>query len=84
MFSPMTQITGVTKLDMDSRGIPFDQAMCEVRKYLGPDVRLIGQAIQGDIAWLGLKEGQDFMETMDIAEQFRYLWQVLQPEVLQI
>ena len=70
MFSPLTAITGLTKAEIDA-GCPLAEAVDEVRKLLGPETVLVGQRPEGDIEWLGLKEGVDFSHSVDIGTAFR-------------
>lgn len=73
MYSPLTEITGLTREDILERGVSLDEAMKALRQVLGSDVLLIGQSIQSDIAWLNLTQGADYNEALDIAEKFRCL-----------
>lgn len=72
MYSPLTEITGLTREDILERGVSLDEAMKALRQVLGSDVLLIGQSIQSDIAWLNLTQGADYNEALDIAEKFRF------------
>lgn len=70
LYSPQTPVTGLTKVDID-RGCFLAKAMVRVRKFLGPHVVLVGQYPASDIKWLGLKQGIDFREVIDISTHFR-------------
>jgi len=69
-FSPLTQITGLTR-EMIAQGIEIERALYELRKFLGPDVILVGQKIDKDINWLSLQKGIDFDRYIDISNSFR-------------
>jgi hypothetical protein len=70
MFSPLTAVTGLTKDEIDA-GCPLAEAVEKVRALIGPNVVLVGQRPKGDIEWLGLKEGIDYAEAIDIGASFR-------------
>lgn len=70
VVSYLTPITGVTAKDLEV-GVSFAEAVAEVRRRLPKDAVLVGQKPDGDIAWLRLVQGQDFAESLDVAEIFR-------------
>jgi len=71
MHSPLTGITGVTVEKLEQEGVSREEALKKTREILGADVLLVGQKIQSDIDWLGLKKGIDYGDMHDIAEDFK-------------
>jgi RNA exonuclease 4 len=53
--------------------MPLEQAVAIVRSNLPKYAILVGQNIGKDIEWLGLKEGEDFSQLMDLAGLYR-IW----------
>lgn len=51
--------------------MPFQQAMGYLRQYLPRQAILVGQNIAKDCEWLGLLEGQDFLQLMDLTGLYR-------------
>ena len=70
VFNYLTPLTSLRKGDLD-RGMPFDVAVGEIKKLLGPDVVLVGQGIDNDIQLLNLQIGVDFERFVDLAELFK-------------
>lgn len=70
VFNYLTPVTGHKPGDLDGAR-SFDEVMQELKTHLGPDVRLVGQNIGGDIKWLNLQQGVDFQESVDIAQSFK-------------
>lgn len=71
IFSPLTEITGVTVEMLQEEGRPFDEVILEVHSLLGPHITIVGQSIQGDIDWLRLEKGVHFGDTLCLAEAFK-------------
>ncbi|GCA65128.1 hypothetical protein KIPB_016318, partial [Kipferlia bialata] len=47
----------------------MDSVMKEVKKLLcGSHITLVGQSVQNDIDWLGLKKGVDYGGILDLAQ----------------
>jgi hypothetical protein len=55
---------GLTKEVLDQHGIPFEQAIAQLKQALPKTAILVGQNIGQDVAWLGLREGVDFAGLM--------------------
>ena len=72
LYSPLTELTGLTANEI-RRGCTLDQALRDVRSFLGPNVVIVGQRPQGDVKWLQLMEGVDFKRMIDLAECFK-MW----------
>eukprot|EP00032_Breviata_anathema_P001907 JZ554430.1.p1 GENE.JZ554430.1~~JZ554430.1.p1 ORF type:complete len:97 (+),score=19.23 JZ554430.1:237-527(+) len=51
-----------------TNAIPLEAAVEQVKKLVPSNATLVGQAIQGDIAWLGLRQGRDFGDSFDLSE----------------
>lgn len=69
IYSPLTELTGLTCDEIRS-GCDLDVALRTIKSLLGPDVVLVGQSPQGDVKWLGLREGVDFKRLIDLAQCF--------------
>jgi hypothetical protein len=63
----------LTKELLNTHGIPLPQAIAYLRQCLPPQAILVGQNIAKDVEWLGLKEGRDFAQLMDLTGLFR-IW----------
>ncbi len=70
IFSYLTPLTGLKEGDLD-RGIPFEDAVCEVKKVLGPEVILIGQGIDYNIQLLHLIQGVSYQKYVHLGEMFK-------------
>eukprot|EP00854_Cymbomonas_tetramitiformis_P000458 gene458-837_t len=70
LVSPLTAVTGMTREHI-AAGISLEDALAQVHLHRGPNINLVGQAIQNDIQWLGLRKGIDYGEAIDIAKSFR-------------
>ena len=71
IFSPLTMVTGLTLEDIKTRGAELTEVLAAVRAELGSDVVLVGQNVQSDVDWLGLRPGIDFMRLVDLSEVFK-------------
>ncbi|ORY00565.1 hypothetical protein K493DRAFT_312775 [Basidiobolus meristosporus CBS 931.73] len=65
----LTPITGFKEGDLD-KGEPLEVVLRDLYSFLPTNSILIGQAIDGDISWLELKQGVHFKERVDLAEEF--------------
>ena len=63
----------LTKELLDTHGIPLQQAIAVLRQYLPKHAILVGQNIAKDVEWLGLQEGRDFQQLMDLTGLYR-IW----------
>eukprot|EP00042_Codosiga_hollandica_P059540 m.919783 g.919783 ORF g.919783 m.919783 type:complete len:222 (+) comp60199_c0_seq1:336-1001(+) len=72
IVSFLTPLTGISADKYRARpGLPRAAALDRLRGFLGPDVVLVGQSIQNDIAACGLRQGIDFHSFEDLAEHFK-------------
>ena len=77
LYSYMTALSGIREGDLVrpcTDGVPllsFADAQALLRKNLPKEVVLVGQKIQGDVEWMGLVEGVDFAEMVDLSEIFK-------------
>ena len=69
--SYLTPLTGITRADVEQRGVPLFRALEALRAVLPPTAILVGQNIMQDVRWLGLVEGRDFASLMDLQGLFR-------------
>lgn len=70
--SYLTSLTGITKETFENaETMTLEEAMVKVRSVLPKHAVLVGQNIAKDIAWLGLKEGEDFHEIVDLVGVFQ-------------
>jgi RNA exonuclease 4 len=67
VVSYITPLTGLTPELLESRGIPLEEALAELRRKLPRSATLVGQGIDNDVQWLGLVQGQDFESMVDLA-----------------
>lgn len=63
----------LTKEILDGHGMPLQQALLLLRQCLPPYAILVGQNIAKDVQWLGLVEGRDFRQLMDLTGLYR-IW----------
>ena len=56
---------------LEQHGIQKHQAVHQLKQCLPPNAILVGQNIGKDIEWLGLQEGQDYVQLMDLVGLFR-------------
>jgi DNA polymerase III epsilon subunit-like protein len=73
VVSYLTPLTGLTAELLARNGIPFPTAMQILRQHLPRHAILVGQNIFKDAEWLGLKDGEDFAQLMDLTGLFR-IW----------
>lgn len=73
IVSALTEITGLTSLDISTKGQPLASVLREIYALLGPHVVIVGQRPQGDIEWLQLQEGVHYKRFVNIAESFK-MW----------
>lgn len=71
VVSYLSPLSGLTEEVLAREGMPLDQALQCLRMYLPKEAILVGQNIQQDVSWLGLKEGVDFAELRDLAGLYR-------------
>jgi hypothetical protein len=69
--SYLTPLTGITRQDVERRGVPLPQALASLRAALPRTAVLVGQNIMQDVRWLGLREGADFAALADLQGLFR-------------
>jgi DNA polymerase III epsilon subunit-like protein len=69
--SYLTPLTGVTAELLAAQGVPLSQAMATLRAALPRNAVLVGQNIAKDVEWLGLVEGVDFGQMVDLAALLR-------------
>lgn len=67
IVSHLSALTGIQAGDLDG-GCPLSDAIVELKRCLPTNAVLVGQAPAGDIAWMHLEQGTDFLEVIDIAE----------------
>ncbi len=67
----LTPLTGLTAELLAQHGMPLAAALATLRAALPRDAVLVGQNINADVRWLGLKEGEDFVGMVDLAGLFR-------------
>lgn len=71
VVSYITPLTGLTKEKVDQHGIPEEEALAWVRRTLPPHAVLVGMNILKDVEWLGLEQGKDFQDMVDLSALFR-------------
>uniref|UniRef100_A0A6A7G6R4 Small RNA degrading nuclease 2 n=1 Tax=Hirondellea gigas TaxID=1518452 RepID=A0A6A7G6R4_9CRUS len=76
VVSYLNLLTGLNQQILDSRGIPLEVAIQQLKNSLPKQAILVGQNIQSDIEWLGLVEGVDFAGMLDLCG----LWAVWNPK----
>jgi len=69
--SYLTPLTGITRQDVERRGVPLPQALASLRAALPRTAVLVGQNIMQDVRWLGLRESADFAALADLQGLFR-------------
>ena len=57
-----------SQLGRRSRSASMDSAVCEVRKICGPRSILVGQSVEHDVKWLGLRRDCEYGSMIDIAQ----------------
>ncbi len=73
VFSYLTPLTGVTEKDLINAR-PLEDVVHEIRHALRafePLPLLVGNGIENDIRWLELVKGEDFSDSVDLAEMFK-------------
>ena len=70
VFNFLTPLTGLKEGDLDGAP-PLEEVVREVKALIGPNVVLVGQGVQSDIAWLDLKVGVDFASSVDLGNLFK-------------
>jgi len=71
VVSYITPLTGVSAKLLNEHGVPLAEAMATLRSQLPKNAVLVGQNIAKDVEWLGLVEGQDFKQMVDLAALLR-------------
>lgn len=71
VVSYLTALTGVTAAHVQQQGLPLEQAISILKASLPKTAILVGQNINKDVQWLGLKEGVDFAGMVDLAGLWR-------------
>jgi len=69
--SYITELTGITKEILEASQIPVAEAMAALRQNLPKAAILVGFNILKDVQWLGLVEGEDFAQLIDLSALFR-------------
>lgn len=70
VVSCLTQLTGVTMENLEAAR-PLQVVQQQICEVLGPDAYVVGQSVQHDIEWMGLRKGQDYRDTLDVSHLFR-------------
>lgn len=70
IVSTLEPITGLNETQVRN-GVDLEDALAQLRTFLGPYVVLVGQSISHDIFWLNLEQGVDYAYDVDLAECFR-------------
>jgi hypothetical protein len=71
VLSYLTPLTGVTREDVEARGVSLQEGLARLRALLTPNTVLVGQNLLKDVQWLGLRQGQHFGSLIDLASLFR-------------
>ena len=71
VVSYLTALTGLTEEMINTHGMPLEAALEILRRALPKNATLVGQSIGKDVAWLSLKEGEDFAGLIDLAGLYR-------------
>lgn len=71
VVSYLTPLTGLTPELLERHGMPLEQAVGVLTQALPASAVLVGQNIAKDVQWLGLKEGQHYLQMMDLTGLFR-------------
>lgn len=70
VVSYLTGLTGLTPAHLEG-GVRLEDAVMMVRQALPPYAVLVGQSIASDITWLGLRQGEDFEQPIDLSVVYR-------------
>ena len=70
IMSYLTPLTGLRRGDLDY-GKSLDTVVRDIKRFLGPNVVLVGQGVKSDIGWLHLQEGIDFKSSVDLGDFFK-------------
>ncbi|KDO34362.1 hypothetical protein SPRG_01498 [Saprolegnia parasitica CBS 223.65] len=70
VVSYLTQLTGITAAHLEGART-LAEVLTDLRAILPTDSVLVGQSVDKDVAWLGLKAGEDFRAIFDVAMLFR-------------
>tara|TARA_Y100001970_G_scaffold293773_1_gene443080 strand:+ start:2709 stop:3815 length:1107 start_codon:yes stop_codon:yes gene_type:complete len=71
IVSTLEPITGITMEILESEGISYNEAMISLKDILDKDVVFIGHNVDVDILRLGLEQGIDYKNYIDIVTEFR-------------
>jgi hypothetical protein len=71
VVSYLSPLTGLTRDILEQRGMPLQAAVDLLKQHLPKHAILVGQNIAKDVDWLGLKDGEDFGQLMDLTGLFR-------------
>lgn len=79
IVSYLTPISGIRKGVLEPNGtrpseyplMTMDEAREGLKKALPKDAIVVGQKIDSDIDWMGLREGSDFADKIDLSEVFK-------------
>jgi DNA polymerase III epsilon subunit-like protein len=71
VVSYLSALTGLTKETLDQYGMPLEEALSVLRSHLPKTAVIVGQNINKDIEWLGLKEGADYESLQDLVGRDR-------------
>jgi RNA exonuclease 4 len=69
LVSPLTCVTSMTA-EQIFYGYPLEEVREMVRDICGPRAILVGQSVEHDVKWLGLRRAVDYGSFLDIAQVF--------------
>ncbi|OQR82077.1 hypothetical protein THRCLA_23247 [Thraustotheca clavata] len=69
IVSYLTQLTGITARHLENAR-SLQEVLIDLKAILPKDCVLVGQSVDKDVEWLGLKEQEDFREIFDVAKLF--------------
>jgi len=71
IVSTLEPITGITMDILENEGISYNDVMINLKKFLDKDVVIIGHNVDIDILRLGLEQGVDYKNYIDMVMEFR-------------
>lgn len=69
LVSPLTSVTGMTA-EQIYYGYQLEAVREMVREICGPRAILVGQSVEHDVKWLGLRRNMDYASIIDTAQVF--------------
>jgi RNA exonuclease 4 len=66
VVSYLPALTGLSAAILAEKGIPWDDAIAQLRAKLPTNAVIVGQNVLKDIQWTGLREGKDFGSLLDL------------------